>query len=220
MSIESTLRCEFDHKLKPLHLVEEISHRVMNEYAEAVATLDLAASSTTDPQARNTLTKAAGRLRARAEAHRALQAPAVGDLIDLTGYIARICASVTKGRLAERGIQLTVRGDEAYVEGDRCWRVGLIVAELVSNAERHGLPDRPGAIWVDIDKSSEEITCRVSDNGQGIQNGQSGRGRHIVEALAVELGGSAMWRFAPDGCYVHVKFPVAEPSARYAGRYF
>ena len=60
MSIESTLRCEFDHKLKPLHLVEEISHRVMNEYAEAVATLDLAASSTTDPQARNTLTKAAG----------------------------------------------------------------------------------------------------------------------------------------------------------------
>ena len=57
MSNEPASSFEFDHTLKPLHLVEEISHRVINEYAEAVSALDLAASSTTDQQARNTLTK-------------------------------------------------------------------------------------------------------------------------------------------------------------------
>ena len=57
-----------------LHLVEEISHRVVNEYAEAIAILALAASrgSTT---AQSALTQAAERLRAHADSHRALLAP-------------------------------------------------------------------------------------------------------------------------------------------------
>jgi two-component sensor histidine kinase len=211
MSIELAARSQFDYELKPLHLVEEISHRVVNEYTEAVCSLNLAASSTTDPDARETLIKAAGGLRARAEAHRALQAPVFGEQMDLTGYIARVCASMAKARLTERRIQLTVRGDEACLEADRCWRVGLIVAELVNNAERHGYFDGPGAVWVDIDRYSGEIICRVSDNGHGVGNGRLGRGKRIVQALAAELGGIAVWRFAPDGCYVQVRFPIAQP---------
>ena len=68
-----------------LHLVEEISHRVFNEYAEAIALLTLAASrnrTTADP----VLTQAADRLRAHAETHRALLGPSDGP-IDLGQYI-------------------------------------------------------------------------------------------------------------------------------------
>ena len=36
--MESTSSFGFDRALQPLHLVEEISHRVMNEYAEAAST--------------------------------------------------------------------------------------------------------------------------------------------------------------------------------------
>jgi hypothetical protein len=36
--LESKSNFGFDHALQPLHVVEEISHRVMNECAEAVST--------------------------------------------------------------------------------------------------------------------------------------------------------------------------------------
>jgi two-component sensor histidine kinase len=53
-----------------LHLVEEISHRVVNEYTEAIAILALAASRGHAP-ADLALARAANRLRAHADSHRA-----------------------------------------------------------------------------------------------------------------------------------------------------
>ena len=59
----------------PLRLVGEISHRVLNDYAHAIATLSLARAGTTDVAAQSALAAAEGRLRAYADAHRALRPP-------------------------------------------------------------------------------------------------------------------------------------------------
>ena len=58
--------------MQPLHLIDEISHRVVNEYTEAICALGLAASASRNMDVQLALTSAASRLRAQVEAHRAL----------------------------------------------------------------------------------------------------------------------------------------------------
>jgi two-component sensor histidine kinase len=190
--------------------VEEISHRVINEYAEAIAVLSLAAVSEIDPRSKEALRSAAVRLRAFAEAHRALRIPIARDPISVPIYIAQVCASITEAKLVERGIGLTIRSDEISLEPSRCWRLGLIVSELVTNAARHGLLGKPGNICVEIAKNSGWVCCNVSDNGHGMNNAEPGRGHGIVQAIVAELGGMIEWHSAPIGCLVQLEFPACE----------
>jgi two-component sensor histidine kinase len=190
-----------------LYLLEEISHRVMNEYAAAIGDLSLAASRSASAQARSTLTHAAERLRTHADAHRALLAPADEGLVDVAAYLGRLCASMTNALLADREIRLMAEIDEVWLDSGRCWRIGLVVAELIRNAVRHGLAGRSGRIHLMLTKRPGRISCVVSDNGAGEPHCNQGRGRRLVEMLAAELGGTARWRFTPTGCVAGLEFP-------------
>ena len=70
-----------------LELVEELNHRVVNEYAEAIACLTAAARRSPSPFARKALTDAAHRLMAHADAHRALLPPPVEGMVSLADYV-------------------------------------------------------------------------------------------------------------------------------------
>jgi two-component sensor histidine kinase len=201
--------------LQPLHLIDEISHRVVNEYTEAICALGRAARDARDIQAQLALTSAATRLRAQVEAHRALQAPIVDGPMDLADYIGQLCACLAQAPLAESGMRLRVTADEVWLDADRCWRVGLIVAELVRNAARHGLSGGAGAIWVVVEDAAGCVRCSVCDDGGGAPGGRAGRGRRLVQALAAELGGSVAWSFAPNGCCAVLEFDRSpEPGRR------
>ena len=192
----------------PLHLLEEFSHRVASEYAEAIATLRLAAAEAANPQVCATLGVVAKRLRAHADAHRALLAPAAEGPIDLADYIGQVCAAMTEASLASFGVRLLVDADEIWLESGRSWRVGLIVAELVRNAARQGLRCGPGAIRVSLGLSGGWVSCRVSDNGGGGDDTSQGPGRQLIETLAAELGGSVDWWFTPAGCLARLEIPA------------
>jgi two-component sensor histidine kinase len=193
--------------MQPLHLIDEISHRVVNEYTEAICALGMAASASRNIDVQLALTSAASQLRAQVEAHRALQAPVVDGPMNLADYVGQLCGCLAKAPFAETGVRLTVGSDEIWLEAARCWRVGLIVAELVRNAARHGLSGEPGGIWVEIAETSDRIICQVWDDGRGAPTVRTGRGRRLVQALAADLGGSVDWSFAPGGCCVRLDFP-------------
>jgi two-component sensor histidine kinase len=144
------------------------------------------------------LSNVANRLRAHADAHRALLAPAAGGPVDLADYVGQVCASMTRASLAPSGVRLLVDADEIWLESGRSWRVGLIVAELIRNAERHGLAGGPGAIRVSIAEACGSVSCEVSDNGGLTRRGagpgsQAGRGvgrrARRIGRLVVHAGG-------------------------------
>ena len=192
--------------LQPLFLVEEITHRVLNEYAEAISALAVAARAAPDARTEVTLRAAATRLRAQAEAHRALQSPAAAGLMDLGDYLVELCASLSKAQLSQNGVRLMVSADEVWLDADRCWRVGLIVAELIRNAARHGFAGGPGSIRVETTEAAGKISCRVRDDGRGGALGEGGRGSRLVQALANELRGAVDWDFTPAGCCARLDF--------------
>ena len=187
--------------------VDEIEHRVANEYAMAMASIRLAAAKSASAETKAALAGASQRLRDFAEAHRALQAPAAAGLVDLPAYLTRLCQALSRASLNERGIRLTLSHQDVELEAGRCWRVGLIVSELITNAFRHGLGDLTGAIAVEIARSSGTILCRVRDNGRPPSVIVPGRGARLVDALAAELGGFIERRFDASGTTVLLSFP-------------
>ena len=191
-----------------LMLVEEISHRVLNEYTRAISAISLAAARSTDPGARLTLKEAADELRAYAEAHRVLQAPRMAEMLDLGSYLERICTAMSASTLSASGVRLTLIQNEVSLSADRCWRVGLIVSELITNAARHGLRWGGGDIVVEVTANADKAFCRVDDNGRSNARPTMGRGRTLIDGLAEDLGGYAEWFFGVNGVSVLLHVPL------------
>ena len=192
----------------PLLLVGEISHRVLNEYTHAIATLSLARAGTTDIAALSALAAAESRLRAYADVHRALRPPPSARPCDLGQYLETVCAALSCASLRDRGVRLTLVPSEVPLAADRCWRVALIVAELVNNAVRHAFHQGGGRILVEVESLGPTILCRVADDGHPASSTPpQGWGRGIVESLTQALEGRIEWLFAPSGTEVVLRIP-------------
>jgi len=195
-----------------LLMVEEISHRVVNEYAFAVASLRLEARRTLDKSARWALSKTADRLHMLARAHQVLQLPSAAGEVSLADYLETLCAALSTATLSQRRVRLTILQDEILLPGERCWRVGLIVSELITNAVRHGFKGGAGQILIEVAQRGGEVVCRVSDDGEGVDAvPPPGRGRRLVARLAADLGGAVTWCFRADGSTAVLIFPINNP---------
>jgi two-component sensor histidine kinase len=191
-----------------LTLLEEISHRVLNEYSHAIMSLSMAAGETTNPEARLALTAVASRLHAYADVHRVLWPKGDSARVDLSQYLRRLCIALTSASLTDLGVDLTFIASCASMSAERCWRVGLILSELVTNAARHAFRDRGGRLVVEVHAREGMIYCRVADNGRpGSSPAGGGRGRKIVEDLARQLGGHVEWTFDTGGTTVLLSIP-------------
>jgi two-component sensor histidine kinase len=191
----------------PLVLVSEISHRVVNEYTEAIASIRLAAARLASAEARQILSEAAIILCNFADAHRALQLPRAASAVDLGDYLARLCAATMAAGLNQRGVRLRLSCDAIHMSSERCWRVALIVSELVTNSVRHGLQGGPGQVVIDLAEDGDLIACRVSDDGVAAPTIQPAQGLSVVKGLAAELDGDVCWRFGPSGTAAVLTFP-------------
>jgi two-component sensor histidine kinase len=109
------------------------------------------------------------------------------------------------------------------IDSEQCWRLGMIVSELVANAARHLFVSVAPRIWVAAVRRGALIWCRVEDNGMPSQNEFESRGLRIVGALARELHGELEQHHGRDVCVATVVFPAAcaadrgFPIARYLG---
>jgi two-component sensor histidine kinase len=94
------------------------------------------------------------------------------------------------------------------MDSERCWRLGMIVSELITNAARHAFRNCGGVIRVELSSSESFVACRVMDNGTVDKDVRPGRGLKIVEALTKELAGNVNWSFGPHGVRSVITFPV------------
>ncbi len=201
--------------IEPWLLVEEITHRVANEYAAAIASISLAAARCAHADARTALDGAARRLLDHADVHRALQPPPAGGPVDLSRHLRELCGAMVRASLAERNIHLTLVEEMIEIEAEQSWRVGMIVAELITNAARHGLRRRGGSIIVELSSPDGAVQCQVTDDGRSL-NPKPGRGTRITRALARELGGTLDWHFGTTGTTALLRFPRRRHASKLA----
>jgi len=198
-------------------LLREFSHRINNEFASAIGVISIAAARSANNEAKVALAAVQDRLQNYALVHHALQMPEDASCIDAAAYLRQICWAISRSKLERKGIELRFVERTFRMNSERCWRLGLIVSELITNAERHAFRNGGGSIRVELLPSLSFVECRVTDNGTAEANARPGHGLKIVEALAKSLGGTIDQRFGPHGATAVLIFPAdMDTSERWA----
>src|ERR1700722_14033153 len=99
----------------PMTLIQELNHRIANDYTILLAELALAAAHLPNPEGRAALVVAQGRLHAFANAHRALLPPMGSADLDLAAYLELVCGVTARARMIEPRLTLRLSAEEIVV---------------------------------------------------------------------------------------------------------
>ncbi len=189
-------------------LLREMTHRINNEFASVISVVSLAAARSRNDEVKVALAAVQDRLQNYAHVHRVLQMPDHGTRIDAAAYMRQLCRAISRSRLDSKGIGLVLAEQPLRLNSERCWRLGMIVSELITNAARHAFGERGGEIRAELAASGTAVECRVTDNGMAAANIRPGHGTKIIEALAEGLDGRVEHDFGPNGTTSIVVFPA------------
>jgi len=192
-------------------LLDELNHRISNEFASLISIVFHAARTSANDEVKRALSAVAQVLHGYAEVHHALRPPQQDTLVDAEGYLGRLCRSISRSKLDHMNVDLVLAAPPLLLESDRCWHLGMIVSELITNAARHAFAGRPGEVRVELFRAGAFIKCTVCDNGSAPAQIQPGRGLRIVEELTKALNGRFERNFGPRGSTSTLIFPYHEP---------
>jgi two-component sensor histidine kinase len=201
---EFALDCSFCEERM---LLRELNHRINNEFASIINMVSLAAARSGNEEVKAALNGVTERLHQYVDVHRALKIPQHAARLDAVAHLRRLCQSISRSKLDHMKIKLVLEACPLTLSSDRCWRLGMIVYELITNAARHAFSGQEGEIRVELSRAGALVQCKVLDNGSGSATFQPGQGTKIVRYLAEELEGRIEHHFGPDGSMALVVFP-------------
>ena len=197
-------------------LLRELNHRIKNELTSAICTVSAKAVQSDSVAVKAALLDVVDLLHDCADVHRALRMPDQGRLTDAAKYLQQLCFSITKYRLDRLTIRVLFSADDLRLEGERCWKLALIVSELLTNVARHAQFDAGHPeLRVELMLAGNVVKCGVSDNGSMPEPIRRGRGLTIIGELAGSLGGRV--HMCCEGSSFLLTFPLTETEQRAAG---
>src|SRR6266850_7688481 len=162
-------------------LLRELNHRIRKELTSAIYAVSAKAVQSDSVAVKAALLDVVDLLHQCADVHQALHMPDQGRLADAARYLQQVCFSITKYRLDRLAIRVLFSADDLRLEGERCWKLGLIVSELLTNVARHAQFDaRHPELRVELMLAGNVVKCRVSDNGSAPEPIRRGRGLAII----------------------------------------
>jgi two-component sensor histidine kinase len=189
-------------------LVRELTHRINNELALIIGRASLTAARSANDEVKRALADVTRLLHHCADVNKALEMPTHSTVIDASGYIRVLCQSIRRARLDDRDIELVLVAQPFQMRSERCWKLGIIVSELITNCVRHAFEGRGGKIRIELNSVGPYVQCCVIDNGSSQSSGLPGQGLKIITALARELDGEIVHRFGAEGAVSVLMFPL------------
>lgn len=168
-------------------LLNELNHRVKNNMQMLQALLHSSGTRTGNPEARQVLAEASGRLAAMAAAQRIFYDSARATRFTACEFLESVCAA------ARQSLSMRIEiacGDDSEISNDVAMPLALILYELLTNAAKHG--PRGAPVRVGFHRVADQFELYVEDRGPGfdvadVRKGTSGL--RLVEGLAIQLRG-------------------------------
>jgi two-component sensor histidine kinase len=201
---EPTVDLQFSEQLTLLH---ELNHRIGNEFASIVSIVSLAVRRTGNEEVKAALTSVADLVQRVVDVHRALQMPEYDAWIDAAAYLRKLCIAMSRSKLDYMKTKLVLAASPLRLRSDDCWRLGMIVHELITNAAKHAFPHGGGEIRVELFRAGAFVECRVLDSGSAPLKVQPGLGLKLVKELAKTLAGGIEQEFGVGGSRSILIFP-------------
>jgi two-component sensor histidine kinase len=189
-------------------LLQELTHRINNELAATIGFVRLTAAQSASDDVKVALAGVIEHVSDSARIYRALQMPIADHWIDATAHLRELCQSISRAKLRHKAIELTLIESPLQLKAARCWRLGMIVSELITNASRHAFGAGGGSIQVELVTRDAWAQCTVTDDGSGSRNIRPGQGLKIIGSLVQDLRGTIDHRFGAAGTTATLRFPL------------
>jgi two-component sensor histidine kinase len=186
-------------------LLREMHHRVANTLAVLAIVLRREFTKSISSEVRESFERHEARIIAVGDLHRSLVVGSSRDRISIQCHMERVCEALSEALLKPLGICCEVVSDAGEVPAERCERLGLVVAELVTNTAKHAFCGRAGGIVrVALAERAGFLVCVVSDNGVGAGVSTAGIGSNILDQLVRSIEGSLVVKSGRTGTSVIV----------------
>jgi two-component sensor histidine kinase len=202
-------------------LIQEVHHRIKNNLQIVMSMIRPPQAAKASPEIREHLNSLVARVHTLARVHQLLYRQSDLSTADLKGFLVELVGLLAE--FYETEIELTpidseIDGMELSI--DQCVNSGLVLNELVSNAQKHAFEDgQTGRINVTVvaenTESQRYIHLIVADSGRGLSGNfdpdKSGTtGSRLIHGFAEQLRGK-VWDERIDGeTRMHFRFPVTE----------
>ncbi len=195
-------------------LLKEVHHRVKNNLMMVAGLISLQAPYLRDERDVAILGQLKNRIQSISLVHEKLYLSHDLARVNFAAYVKDLSASVLDSLAADRAVlDVALSVADAQLSVDVAIPLGLIVAELITNALMHAFaPGAPGRISVSLVRQEDVFLLAVADNGRGLPpdfdlRASTTLGLQLVSSLALQLGGKLTFAQG-DGTEVRVQFPA------------
>ena len=189
-------------------LLKEVSHRIQNSLQLVSAFLSLQARNVADPILTAHLGEAQRRLEAVGLVHRRLYGDAQLETVDLSRYIDDLVPDI-QGSMGEDWKDLiTLRLSPIVVTADNAIKIGLILTELVINANKYAYAGAAGPISIVLERHGNRLRLIVADNGSGRVGSRRGFGSKMVAIMVKGIKGALEETSNEPGVRIIVTAPI------------
>ena len=194
-------------------LIKEVNHRVQNSIQLVIAFLALQARDAGDSMVKTSLEEAQRRLSAVALVHRRLYADDNVESINLSRYLDELLDDLRSSMGPEWSDLLTADLAQVMIPADNAVNVGLILVELVINAQKYAYAGAPGPISVVLEQHRARFRLIVADRGKGRNGNRQGFGSRMLNAMVKRLSGTIEDGDNQPGLRVILSAPIAPSPA-------
>jgi len=189
-------------------LLKEANHRIQNSLQLVSSFLGLQARSLDDPALRAPLEEARRRLHAVALVHRRLYRADQIETIDLARYIEELVGDMLESMGPEWNGHVSLDLTPISIPTDRAVTLGLVLTELVINANKYAYDGAPGPIAVTLEAQQSRFRLIVADRGKGKPGTREGFGSRMMAAMVQQLSGAVEERENGPGLRTVLTAPI------------
>jgi light-regulated signal transduction histidine kinase (bacteriophytochrome) len=190
-------------------LLKEVNHRVQNSLALVSSFLGLQARASDDENLRGHLDEAQRRLAAVALVHRRLYRADQVETVDLSRYLEELCTEMLSSMGPEWSEQISLDFAPVSVPTDRAVPLGLVLTELVINANKYAYGGAAGPIEIALEQDRSDFRLTVADRGRGKHGNGQGFGTRMMRALVAQLSGALEYGDNRPGLRAVLTAPIA-----------
>ncbi|SDD78088.1 Two-component sensor histidine kinase, contains HisKA and HATPase domains [Mucilaginibacter pineti] len=176
-------------------LMKDLHHRVKNNLQILSGLFTMQIESLSDEQSKAALRENETRLTSMNLIHHKLYHDHSTTQIEMEEYLTKLLHHVKAsfGGDKAKNVELKIEISPLMLEADKAVAIGLIVNELATNAFKYAFDDKPGEIYLGIQKSGKsKILLSLYDNGKGIphvhKKDEVSFGLKLVNLMTRQLG--------------------------------
>jgi light-regulated signal transduction histidine kinase (bacteriophytochrome) len=192
-------------------LLGEINHRVQNSLQLVSSFLSLQARDSDDETLRAAIEEARRRISAVSLVHRRLYSSDQLEAIDAARYVDELLDDLIASIGAEWSSRLVRDLQPIMLPNDRAIGLGLVLTELVINANKYAYGGAPGPLRVTLTEDRNLFRLVVADEGAGRGTTRRGFGSRLLTGLVGQLGGTLDYEDNQPGTRATLSAPIEQP---------